>query len=286
VIVMSTQGTSHGCSIRPAITTRQHPVRVNGVVISRAEIARETQNHPASKPIEAWLAAARALVVRELLLQEARRLCIAPSPIADSEGRRETDDEAMVRLVIEQEVKIPTADESACRRFYDANRKRLRTPDLYEVRHILLPAPPGENDDRRAARERADVIIAALSTTPSAFDDLARHHSACPSAQSGGNLGQISPGQTVPEFERALASLPVGDVAPVPVETRYGVHVVRVERRIEGRDLPFDMVQSRIAHWLDEKVRRVAIRQYIEILAGRAEISGIAFDASPSPLVQ
>jgi peptidyl-prolyl cis-trans isomerase C len=46
------------------------------------------------------------------------------------------------------------------------------------------------------------------------------------------------------------------------------------------------MVQQRIAEWLDEKVRRVAIRQYIAILAGRAEITGIALDASATPLVQ
>ena len=46
------------------------------------------------------------------------------------------------------------------------------------------------------------------------------------------------------------------------------------------------MVHPRIATWLDEKVRRVAIRQYITILAGRAEITGISFDGNASPLVQ
>lgn len=283
---MAMQAGSRDCSIKPAITTKQHPIRVNGVVISRAAIARETQNHPASKPIDAWLAAARALVVRELLLREARRLQMVPHPIVDGEGRRETDEEALVRALVEIEVKTPTADESACRRYYDANRKRLRTPDLYEVRHILLAAASGRSEDRRLAHQRADAIIAALKRDPSAFGDFARHQSACPSAQAGGNLGQIGPGQTVPEFERALATSPVGEPAPEPVETRYGFHVIRVDRRIDGRDLPFEMVRSRIAHWLDQKVRRVAIRQYIGMLAGRAEIAGITIDASASPLVQ
>ncbi|MBN9278717.1 MAG: peptidylprolyl isomerase, partial [Hyphomicrobium sp.] len=71
-----------------------------------------------------------------------------------------------------------------------------------------------------------------------------------------------------------------------PVESRYGFHIVVVDRRIAGRELPFEMVQARIAAWLDEKVRRVAIRQYIGILAGRAEITGIALDANTTPLVQ
>lgn len=283
---MSTQQATHGCSVKPAITTRQKPISVNGVVISRAAIARETQNHPATKPIDAWLAAARALVVRELLLQEARRLNLEPDPLADEEGRRETDEEALVRQLVEREVRTPTADAAACLRYYEANRRRLRTPDLYEVRHILLAAPAGDRDARRAAREEADAIIAALRHDPAAFDDIARSRSACPSGASGGNLGQIGPDQTVPEFERALASMPVGAVAPAPLETRYGFHIVRVDRRIEGRNLPFEIVQPRIAAWLDEKVRRVAIRQYIEILAGRAEITGVAFDASATPLVQ
>jgi peptidyl-prolyl cis-trans isomerase C len=283
---MSTQTASSGCAIKPAITTRQKIISVNGVVISRAAIARETQNHPAAKPIEAWLAAARALVVRELLLQEARRLGIVPAPIADADGRREADEEALVRMIIEREVATPRADESACRRYYDMNRQRFRTPDLYEARHVLLAATPSDRPARQVARERAEAIIAALRQEPSAFGDMAQSESACPSGKAGGNLGQIGPGQTVPEFEQALASMTAGEVAPKPVESRYGFHVVALDRRIEGRELPFEMVRSRIAAWLDEKVRRVAIRQYISILAGRAEITGISFDGNASPLVQ
>ena len=48
-------------------------VSVNGVSIARDAIVREMQHHPAPKPIAAWQQAARALVIRELLLQEARR---------------------------------------------------------------------------------------------------------------------------------------------------------------------------------------------------------------------
>lgn len=283
---MNTHAASAGCAIKPVITTKQKAVSVNGVVIPRAAISHETQNHPAPKPIEAWLAAARALVVRELLLQEARRIRITPQPIQDAEGRRETDEESLVRRLIEQEVRTPEADDAACRRTYEMNRKRLRSPDLYEVRHILLAASPGDQAARKEVRIRVDAIIGALRAEPSVFDELARTVSACPSGKTGGNLGQIGPGQTVPEFERALASLPVGEVAREPIETRYGFHVVRVDRRIEGRDLPYEIARPRIAAWLDDKVRRVAIRQYISLLAGRAEITGIALDGSTTPLVQ
>jgi peptidyl-prolyl cis-trans isomerase C len=283
---MSTQADPHGCAIKPVITTKQKAVSVNGVVISRSAISRETQNHPASKPIEAWLAAARALVVRELLLQEARRVGLAPEPLEDAEGRHETDDEALVRAIVEREVVTPRADEAACRRYYDVNRARFRTPDLYEARHILLAASPRDAEAHKTAKQRAETILEVLRKESSAFSDLAAAESACPSGKAGGSLGQIGPGQTVPEFEQALGAMPVGSAAPTLVESRYGLHIVVLDHRIAGRDLPFEMVQQRISEWLDEKVRRVAIRQYIAILAGRAEITGIALDASATPLVQ
>lgn len=285
---MSDQAASTVCAAKPAITRRPTAVRVNGVVIPRADIARETQNHPADKPIAAWLAAARALVVRELLLQEARRVCISASPLADPEGRRETDEEAMIRSLVEQEVTTPTADLETCRRYFDANRRRFRSPDLFEVSHILIAASPKDAVARTRAREKAQRIATTLqgSGPGASFAVMAEAESACPSGKLGGSLGQIGPGQTVPEFEAALRDLPVGAVADRPVETRYGFHVVRVDRRIDGSELPFEAVHAKIAHWLDDKVRRTAIRQYISVLAGQAKIEGVSLDASSSPLVQ
>lgn len=275
----------HSAPKRPAVECRQ-PVRVNGVTVSRTSIAREVQNHTASSPAEAWTLAARALVVRELLLQEARRIGIEPMPEVDAAGRSETDEEALVRMLVTREVSAPEPAEDECRRVFEANRARFRSPTLYEVRHILLAANPRDEAARAEAQERADVILSQLEASPGQFADLAALHSACPSGATGGHLGQIGPGQTVPEFEAALDLLPVGRIAPQPVVTRYGLHVVHVDRRIEGAALPFELTKTAIAQWLSERVRRTAIRQYISLLAGRARIEGLDLAASASPLVQ
>ena len=265
---------------RPA--PRLTPVTVNGVVIPRGEIARETQNHPAAKPVEAWAAAARALVVRELLLQEARRLEIAPSPISDEDGRRETDEEALIRQLVDREVRTPEPDEATCRRYYDRNPARFRSGDLAEVRHILVAAPAGDEAARGDARRQAEAILNAVSSDPASFARLAAASSACPSRLQGGSLGQIGRGQTVPEFEAGLAGLD----GPGIIETRYGLHVVVVDRRIPGRELPFDLVREAIAAWLIAGSREAAIRQYIAMLVGRAAITGIDLGGSSTPLVQ
>ena len=75
------------CSISNALP-KPKAVSVNGVVIPREAIAQEVQNHPADKPIHAWQAAARALVVRELLLQEAARFGIEAEALCDPDGAR------------------------------------------------------------------------------------------------------------------------------------------------------------------------------------------------------
>jgi peptidyl-prolyl cis-trans isomerase C len=279
-----TQSTT--CAVKPAIAGRQRRIAVNGRVISRGDIARETQNHPAAKPIEAWLAAARALVVRELLLQEAERLAVAPDPAEDSEGRRETDDESRIRVLVEREVVVPVATDEECRRLYDADPRRYRTPDLYAVRHILFAAAPDDEEARDAAKAEALRVADIARGDVTRFETLAAAFSACPSGRVGGRLGQIGPGQTVPEFERALAALRVGEVAAEPVETRYGFHVVLVERRIDGVALPFEAVRHAIATRLGERAHRTAVRQYISLLAGRAEVEGIDLAGATSPLVQ
>lgn len=268
------------CGLKPKNLPRPAAVSVNGVTIPRDAIARETQNHPAAKPVAAWLEAARALIVRELLLQEAKRLQVQAEPLTDDAGRRETEDEALIRALVDHAVVTPLADETTCRRYYDQNRGRFRSSDLYEVRHILIAAAPGDQAARADARALAGTLVAKLRGAPQAFPDLAALHSACPSSATGGSLGQISAGQTVPEFERGLASLPVGEVGAEPIETRYGLHVVLLDRRIEGRELPFELVRDAIARWLDDRVRHGAIRYYIAGLAAAAKIEGIELDWS------
>ncbi len=278
--------TTSSCALKPVITTKAKSVTVNGVEISRAAISREMQNHPARRPIEAWQSAARALAIRELLLQEARSLAMQPAPLTDDEGRCETDDEALVRIVVEREVVTPEPDEDTCRRYYTQNIRRFCSAELCEVSHILIAADPRDAAARDTARRRALALIGALASAPEQFGGVARAQSDCPSREVDGNLGQIGPGQTVPEFEQALSTVLAGAVHNEPIASRYGYHVVRVDHRVEGRQLPFEMVQSKVSAYLAEHVKRTAIRQYISVLAGRAAITGIDLAGSPTPLVQ
>ncbi len=264
------------CSVKSLLTPNlRKVVSVNGVVVRHDEISREAQNHPAPTPIAAWTAAARALAVRELLLQEARRIVIDAQPLTDGEGRTETTEEASIRALVEREVSTPSPDEAACRRYYQHNLKRFRSADLCEAAHILIAAPPGDRAAYAAARTEAEAVTAALRDAPERFAELARAHSACPSKAVGGNLGQLSPGDTAPEFDAALRAMGPGEITRAPVASRFGHHVIRLDRRIEGGQLPFEPVQERIADYLVDRARHTAIAQFVARLTARAEITGV-----------
>jgi peptidyl-prolyl cis-trans isomerase C len=213
--------------------------------------------------------------VRELLLQEARRLDLTPAPIDDGDGRRETEEEALVRLLVETQVPTPTPDAAACRRYYESNRARFRSADIYEASHILIAARRSQADAYGAARERARALLAHLLAEPQRFAALAKAHSDCPSGASGGNLGQLTEGDTTPEFEKALLALKPGGMTGTPVETRYGFHIIRLDRHIPGEVLPFAAVEERIAAYLVARSRHLGVAQYVARLAACAELSGI-----------
>jgi peptidyl-prolyl cis-trans isomerase C len=263
------------CVARQAMLPRGTGVAVNGVFIPREAISRELQHHPSPTPMVAWQAAARALMIRELLLQEAGRLELSVEPATDADGRRETEQEAKIRALITREVQTPKADQATCRRYYVQNRRRFRSPDIYEASHILFAANEADPTRYARARAEAEAALAILQQNSEQFAALAAMRSACPSAAQGGNLGQITAGQTTPEFEQALSTLEPGEMCAEPVATRYGFHVVRLDRKYEGRELPFEAVADKIELYLNDSVRRRAIAQYISRLAGAARIEGI-----------
>lgn len=257
-------------------------VSVDGVVIPHAAISTEAQQHPAATPAEAFRLATEALVVRQLLLAEAERLGLAATPERDDRGRIETGEDALIRTLLHDQVTTPTAGEAECRRYYEARQDRFSTGDMWEAHHILLPLPASaSNEERDRVAELGRLIIAELAAAPARFAELARLHSACPSREVGGSLGQLTPGSTVPEFEAALVALEAGQIATEPVRSRFGFHIIRLDRAIPGRRLPFEAVQERIAVHLEASSWSRGVSQLIGVLAERARITGATLGAAP-----
>ncbi|MFN2259281.1 MAG: peptidylprolyl isomerase [Parasphingopyxis sp.] len=255
-------------------------VRVNGVEIAPEAIAQEIQHHPAPDAETAWIEAARALAVRELLLQQARLLDLEAQPETDESGRREADDDALIGALLEQEVEPATPSEPECRRYYDAQPERFRTPDLFEASHILIE-PEGEGESAwQAAEQQARGIAEQVGDDPQVFAEAARSFSKCPSAQQDGSLGQVRRGELVPSVQEALEALSEGTTGRDPVKSSFGWHVLRLQRRIEGHTLPFEVVAEKIADTLEARSWSVSATRYVAGLASVANVEGIVIEAA------
>ena len=201
------------------------PVIVNGVELNDAELEQELPRHAdAANPMRA---AITALVLRRVLLDEAARQGV-------HQGLAREDE--IIGALLDRQAPTPEADEAACLRYYQSNPQRFVVGELIEADHILFQVTPGVNLDM--LRAHADAVLADLLADPSRFAEVARQQSNCPSAALGGNLGQLGRGDTVPEFEKAVFALPAGGLLPQVLQTRHGLHIVRVTRRVEGRRLP------------------------------------------------
>ena len=273
-----------GCSGGPKPLLPPPPtfgeVRVNGVEISPEAIAQEIHHHPAPDAETAWNEAARALVVRELLLQEAHRTGVSVNQAIDDAGRTEIEEDALIRGLLEDEVSPAEPSDVECRRYYDANVNRFRSPDLFDAAHILIE-PEGPSEEAWSiALERARRLIREIGDDASGFAAAARTHSGCASAQQDGSLGQIRRGELVPEVQTGLEALVDGTTSKERVKSRFGWHVLRLHRRVEGQTMPFEVVRERIADMLEARSWSLEAARYVADLASRNHVEGIRIQGS------
>lgn len=222
---------------------------------------------------------AELAAARELLRQRAVALAFLDEAVKD-----EAEVTAGIEALLGREVVTPTPTEAECRRYYDQNKQAFHSGDLVHARHILFQVTPRVNVPEM--RSQAERTLNELLREPDRFEALARELSNCPSGQHGGNLGQIGRGDVVQELERILFRIGSTGILPELVRTRYGFHIVAVDRCIPGAVLPFEAVHERIATRLRTAVEEKALRQYVSLLAGQADIEGVDLGASASPLVQ
>jgi peptidyl-prolyl cis-trans isomerase C len=249
-------------------------IKVNGTVITPDEIAREMQFHAADSQEAAKQKSSEVLIIQLLLLQKAKEMGLDKDLPEDSDVPSE---ETIISRLIEKEASVRDVTEEECQRYYEANKGQFVSQDLIELKHILLGADPEDEEKRATAKEAAQSLVSALVESFDQFEALANEHSDCPSKETGGSLGQITRGQTTAEFEDAVFELEEG-LAKDPVESRYGFHVVYIDRKLSGKQLEYDQVKNDIANMLMEFGQRKEVAQYIHKLVDESEIEGIDFE--------
>jgi peptidyl-prolyl cis-trans isomerase C len=227
----------------------------------------------------------------ELLRQQAVSAGLLPqytglsAPEPDDETRR------AIESLLEAEVHSPEPGAEECRRHYEAHKRRFVVGQALHVRHILFAVTPGVPVNALAQRAEAALLeLSRQGVSIDRFAQLATELSNCPSSAQGGDLGWITPQDCAPELAKALflqndAIQSLG-LHPRLVHSRFGLHIVEVLQRQEGRLPEFSELQEQIGARLALQSQATALRQYMQLLVGQAQVEGVELEGADTPLVQ
>ena len=128
---------------------------------------------------------------------------------------------------------------------YDKNIQDYQVPDRVHVEHILLMTVGKTDAEVDEIKKKAQDIL-NQAKKGSNFEDLAKKYSEDPGTKDkGGDLGWVTHGQTVPEFEKVAFSLPKGSISDL-VKTQYGFHILKIMDKESAHTKPFDEVKDSI----------------------------------------
>lgn len=223
--------------------------RVNGVDVTAQDyaVAEEMYGQQLGKmPEDAKRSTiVDALIELRLMSEAARKSGIQD----DEEYKRQIAffEAQTLRSIFMQRELSKRVDDGAVRKAYDEQVAKMPVVEETRLRHMLLPTA-----------EAADVVIADLKAGKD-FSAIAKEKSADPaSKEKGGDLGFLTPGQTLLEIESAAAELKAGQFSETPVKSAFGFHVVKVDERRPRAAPRFELLAGEIRQALEaEEAARI-----------------------------
>lgn len=149
---------------------------------------------------------------------------------------------------------VKVSDEDV-KKYYEDNIDRFKQGETVNADHILVES-----------EEKALEILAKIESGEVSFADAAKQHSTCPSGQRGGNLGDFGRGQMVPEFDKAVFELEVGEITKAPVKTQFGYHLIKLNSKSESSVMPYEQIAPQLSEMVLNERRREAYERKINQL--------------------
>jgi peptidyl-prolyl cis-trans isomerase C len=233
--------------------------KVGNDVITKAEFEQELNSLPdyAKQMFEGDAGREKFLdevIKKDILYQEALKKGIDKDPDFKSK-LEEFKKLTLASMLLEKEImsKDKVSDQEV-KDYYDKHKEEFTTTSQIRASHILVKT-----------EAKANEVLARLKKGEK-FEEIARKESLdAKSAANGGDIGYFSRGMLVPEFERAAASLKVGELS-APVKTPYGYHIIKVTDKKAGPVIEFDRVKDVIFQRLSGERQKAAFDNYISEL--------------------
>ena len=149
---------------------------------------------------------------------------------------------------------VKDATEEEVKKYYDDNMDKFQKGESVNASHILVDS-----------EEKANEILKKINAGEVSFEDAARENSTCPSKDNGGNLGEFTRGQMVPEFDEAAFSMEVGAVS-APVKTQFGYHLIKLISKSEASTYDFEEIKAQLTDMVNQEKRQNAFQSKINQL--------------------
>jgi peptidyl-prolyl cis-trans isomerase D len=186
-----------------------------------------------------------------------------------------TEPATQVRYVhVKPEMFAGAVTEQELRDFYDANSERFVVPKTVEARHILirLPADAPPEAVEKAQGKIQDILKMAREGKD--FSELAKQHSEDEGSKTqGGALGAFPKEAMIQPFADVAFALPPGQISD-PVRTRFGLHLIRVEKVNDGRTRGFEEAKADIQSQLTRERARTKAYDEAEAAYDAAAAAG------------
>jgi len=156
--------------------------------------------------------------------------------------------------------------------YYQQHIDSYKIPDRAHVAHILFKTVGKTDAEAEEIRKKAEDVLKKAKSGAN-FGDLAKQYSDDTTKDKGGDLDWIVRGQTVPEFEQAAFSLPIGSISDL-VKTQYGFHIIKVIDRQNARTQTLEEVYPQILGALQEDKAQHAADDLSEQIASEIRRTG------------
>lgn len=171
------------------------------------------------------------VINRKLLLLDAEKNLYEYDP-EFKEQLEQIKEEFLANFVITKTIEGIKVSDEEVKNEYEKNKEHFKAGETVSASHILV-------DDE----DKATSLLEKIKNGEISFEDAARAHSNCPSKENGGNLGEFTRGQMVPEFDEACFNMKVGEISG-PVKTQFGYHLIKLNSKNDAKQMSFDDVKE------------------------------------------
>lgn len=174
--------------------------------------------------------------------------------------------ELAINVWMKKQLDNVVVSDSEAKEFYEKNSDKFVQEATLQARHILVDS---EEDAQKLIDTLKSLQGKALQEK---FIALAKEKSTGPSAPNGGDLGTFKKGQMVPSFSEAVWALEEGKITTKPVKTRFGYHVIYLEKKNPESKIAYNDVKPQIIATLKQKQFTAKIQEMAKELKKKATI--------------